>query len=111
MRNSIVLILLLLLAPNALADVTVRSPHAATALEIYRHIVELDTSKTRDNTLPVAQYLADKLIAGGMPKEDAEVITHSRFATLAAPKGEFASLVARLGGDGSLHKPPILLLV
>ena len=110
MRNSIVLILLLLLAPNALADDTVRSPHAATALEIYRHIVELDTSKTRDNTLPVAQYLADKLIAGGMPKEDVEVITHSRFATLAAPKGEFASLVARLRGDGSLNKPPILLL-
>jgi carboxypeptidase PM20D1 len=82
------------------ADDILRSPHAVKTLEIYRHVVEVDTSKTKGNTLPVAQYLADELIAAGLPKSDVEVLDIEGFG----------SLVARYRGDGSSGKKPILLL-
>lgn len=78
----------------------IRSHHAAKALEIYRHIVEVDTSKARGNTLPLARYLAEELIAAGMPEDDIEVLDVEGFG----------ALIARYRGDGHSGKPPILLL-
>ncbi|QIB67641.1 M20/M25/M40 family metallo-hydrolase [Kineobactrum salinum] len=74
--------------------------HADRTLEIYRHIIEVDTSKNTGNTPKVARYLADQLIAAGFPEEDVRVI----------PKDNFASLVATYRGDGSSGKKAILLL-
>lgn len=76
------------------------SEHAKKTYEIYKTIIEVDTSKDRGNTLKVAQYLADQLVAGGIPADDVEVV----------PKDDFAALIARYRGDGSSGNKPILLL-
>jgi acetylornithine deacetylase/succinyl-diaminopimelate desuccinylase-like protein len=76
------------------------SEHAKKTLEIYRTIIEIDTSKLRGNTPKVAQYLADALLAAGFPPEDIEVV----------PKPPFAALVARYRGELGSSKKPILLL-
>lgn len=74
--------------------------HARKAFEIYKTIVEVDTSKAQGNTPRVARYLADELIAAGFPEEDVRVV----------PKGEFATLIATYRGDGSAGRKPILFL-
>ena len=76
------------------------SEHARKTLEIYRTIVEVDTSKLKGNTPKVAQYLADELIAAGFPPEDVEVV-------LQPPT---AALIARYRSSLSSAKRPILLL-
>ena len=84
----------------ASAQEKIYSEHAQRTLDIYRSIVEVDTSKDTANTPKVARYLADQLIAGGLPESDVQVIA----------KGNFATLVARYRGDDSSGKKPILLL-
>ena len=76
------------------------SEHAEKTFEIYKTIVEVDTSKTKGNTPKVARYLADELIASGFPEQDIEIL----------PKGETAALSARYRGNGSSGKKPILFL-
>lgn len=90
----------LLAAISAQAASTIPSAHAEKTLEIYRSIVEVDTSKNTGNTPAVAHYLADQLIAAGFPETDVRVV----------PKDSFASLVATYRGDGSSGKKAILLL-
>ncbi len=82
------------------ASEPIQTEHASRALEIYRTIVEVDTSKHQGNTLRVASYLADQLLAAGFPEEDVQV----------SSVGDKAILVARYRGDGSSGKKPILLL-
>ena len=81
-------------------DEAVRTEHARKTLEIYRAIVEVDTSKHTGNTPKVARYLADELVAAGFPRDDVEVV----------PSGDSAYLVARYRGDGSSGARPILFL-
>jgi len=76
------------------------SPHARKTLEIYKHIVEIESSKKLGNVPKIANYLAGELIAAGLAEEDVEVI----------PVGTEAALVARYRGDGSSGKRPILFL-
>jgi carboxypeptidase PM20D1 len=76
------------------------SEHAKKTLEIYTHIIEMETSKGLGNVPKMARYLADELIAAGMPKDDVEIL----------PVGETAALIARYRGDDSSGKAPILLL-
>jgi acetylornithine deacetylase/succinyl-diaminopimelate desuccinylase-like protein len=91
---------LLLFALPLVLRAEIPSEHAQKTLEIYRTILEVDTSKTKGNTQRVARYLADELIAAGFPEEDVRVI----------PKGDFATLIATYRGDGSSGHKPILLL-
>ncbi len=98
-RVAIVVVSVLLFAAAGMAQDRT-SEHAQKTFEIYKTIIEVDTSKHRGNTLRVAQYLADQLIAGGLPADDVEVLA----------TGDFGSLVARYRGDGSSGKRPILLL-
>jgi len=84
----------------AVAVQDVNSAHAQKTLEIYKHIISVESSKNLGNVPKVANYLADELIAAGLPKEDVEVV----------PVGETAALIARYRGDGSSGKGPILLL-
>jgi len=93
-------LLLVLLWPLAGAAEPIRSDHAQKTLEIYRSIIEVDTSKTKNNTQKVARYLADELIAAGLPADDVKLIN----------KDKFGALIARYRGDGSSGKKPILLL-
>jgi carboxypeptidase PM20D1 len=77
-----------------------RGEHAQKTLEIYRTIVEVDTSKNTGNTPRVARYLADELLAAGFAEEDVRIV----------PRGDFATLIATYRGDGSSGRKPILLL-
>ncbi|EAQ95891.2 M20/M25/M40 family metallo-hydrolase [Congregibacter litoralis] len=82
------------------ASAQIESEHAQKTLEIYRTIVEVDTSKTMGNTIPVAEYLAGELIAAGFAEEDVRIV----------PKDGFGTLIATYRGDGSAGAKPILLL-
>lgn len=99
MRNPVLLLLVILLPALAISQDR-SSEHARKTLEIYRTIVEIDTSKHTGNTPRVAKYLADELIAAGFPPEDVEVVM----------KPPFAALVARYRGSLGSGKKPILLL-
>jgi acetylornithine deacetylase/succinyl-diaminopimelate desuccinylase-like protein len=91
---------LLLGGSSSRAQDTHSSEHARKALEIYRTILEVDSSKRMGSTPKVAHYLADELIAAGFPEADVEVV----------PLGDLAALVARYRGDGSAGAKPILFL-
>lgn len=99
MRKLIVAIVALCLAQAAVAQDRA-SAHARKTLEIYRTIIEIDTSKHTGNTPKVAKYLADELLAAGFPAEDVEVVM----------KPPFAALIVRYRGNLSSGRKPILLL-
>lgn len=90
----------ILLFSGPLAAQDLNSAHARKTLEIYTHIIGVETSKNLGNVPQVANYLAGELVAAGFPKEDVEVL----------PLGETAALIARYRGDDSSAKAPILLL-
>jgi len=97
---NMALMIVLASAATAPAQDDPASEHARKTLEIYRHIVEVDTSKDTNRTPEVARYLADQLVAAGFPEGDVEVVR----------LGELAALVARYRGDGSSSAGPVLLL-
>jgi acetylornithine deacetylase/succinyl-diaminopimelate desuccinylase-like protein len=99
MKNLVVAIIALCLAP-AVGAQDRSSEHARKTLDIYRTIIEIDTSKRTGNTPKVAKYLADELIAAGFPPEDVEVV-------MMPPT---AALIARYRGNLNSGKKPILLL-
>ncbi len=74
--------------------------HAQKTYEIYEHIIGIESSKGLGNVPPIARYLADELIAAGLPAEDVEIV----------PFGETAALIARYRGNLSSTKKPILFL-
>ena len=96
--STLLAVLLIPLIANAQQDPL--SEHALKTLEIYRTIIEVDTSKTTGNTPLVAQFLADELVAAGFPPGDVEVIRMDNTA----------ALVARYRGNGRSGKKPILFL-
>ena len=100
MRTVITLLVIGFLSSNLLAAQNESSEHATKTLEIFTHIIGVETSKNLGNVPKVANYLATELIAAGFPEEDVEVV----------PLGETASLIAKYRGDGSSGKAPILLL-
>ena len=100
MKRMVAVLVATLGVSGVFANEPIRSEHAQKTLEIYRTIVEVDTSKTMGNTPRVARYLADELIEAGFPQEDVEIVR----------KDGFAGLIARYRGDGSSSKKPILLL-
>lgn len=91
---------LMLALSAATSAAQILSEHAEKTLEIYRTILEVDTSKTMGNTQRVAKYLAGELIDAGFASEDVRVV----------PRGDFATLIATYRGDGSSGRKPILLL-
>ena len=69
------------------------------ALEMYRHIVSLDTSTEGGQTPAMANYLADRFRAAGFPAEDVQVL----------PLEQTAGLLVRYRGDGSAGRPILLI--
>ena len=100
MNKLIALIVTALLSFPVFAEVDTQSEHAQKTLEIYKRIIEVESSKNLGNVPEIANYLAGELLAAGFPKEDVEVV----------PLGETASLIVTYRGDGSSGKAPILLL-
>jgi acetylornithine deacetylase/succinyl-diaminopimelate desuccinylase-like protein len=91
---------LVVVTPALLAQPDRLSDHARKTFEIYKTIIEVDTSKERGNTPRVASYLADELLQAGFPQEDVEIIRLD----------DLAALVVRYRGNGSSGEKPILFL-
>ena len=89
-----------LLFPVLCAAQDRESEHASKTLEIYKRIIEVETAKNLGNVPEVANYLANEMVAAGLPREDIEII----------PVDNTVALIARYRGDGSSGKKPILLL-
>ncbi len=98
--KNLLLILLLAFALPLPAQQEQLSEHALKTFEIFKTIIEVDTSKAMGNTPKVARYLADELIAAGFPEEDIEILR----------KDDLAALIVRYRGNGSSGKKPILFL-
>src|SRR5262245_21834669 len=71
----------------------------ASALEIYRHIVSLDTSVEGRQNPAMANYLAERFRAAGFPAEDVHVL----------PLNDTAGLLVRYRGDGSGGRPVLMI--
>ena len=99
---KIILLLAAVLLPVAgvMAQPDMPSDHARKTFEIFRTIIEIDTSKAMGNTPKVAKFLADELVKAGFPPSDVEVVR----------KEDLAALIVRYRGDGSSGKKPILFL-
>lgn len=100
MKDVITVLVFLLLFCGVAEAQAAGTDHARKTLEIYTHIIGVETAKNLGNVPQVANYLADQLVAAGFPKADVEVL----------PIGETAALIARYRGDGSAGKAPILFL-
>jgi acetylornithine deacetylase/succinyl-diaminopimelate desuccinylase-like protein len=100
--KKIILLLAAVLLPvaSAMAQPDMPSDHARKTFEIFRTIIEIDTSKAMGNTPKVAQFLANELIEAGFPPSDVEVLR----------KENLAALIVRYRGDGSSGRKPILFL-
>ena len=73
-RLTILLAAVLMPIAGVVAQPDMPSEHARKTFEIFRTIIEVDTSKAMGNTPRVAQYLADELIEAGFPPADIEVL-------------------------------------
>jgi acetylornithine deacetylase/succinyl-diaminopimelate desuccinylase-like protein len=100
MNRLIAFLFTLTFLSPAMAQDKPLSAHALKTFEIFKTIVEVDTSKAMGNTPKVARYLADELIAAGFPEQDIEILR----------KDDLAALIARYRGDGSSGQQPILFL-
>ncbi|HEY5774566.1 MAG TPA: hypothetical protein VIS57_00640, partial [Xanthomonadales bacterium] len=72
MKKIIALLAACIVSSWALADEPALSDHAQKTLEIYTHIIGVESSKNLGNVPKIANYLAAELIAAGFPKEDVE---------------------------------------
>lgn len=77
------------------------SPHQQLLREIYKELVEINTTDSVGDNTRAAEAMAERLRAAGFPAEDVRVVAHPENAR----KG---NLVARLRGTGA--KKPLLLL-
>lgn len=75
--------------------------HQQALRDIYKELVEIDTTEARGDCTRAAQAMAARLEAAGFPEGDVQVLVHPGRAT----KG---NMVARLRGTGA--KKPLLLL-
>ncbi len=87
--------LLLLCVPAAQAA----DPHAQLAREIFRELIEIDTTDGRGDNTAAAEAMARRLREVGFPAEDVRVLI---------PHPKKGNLVARLRGSGA--RKPLLLL-
>jgi len=62
------------------------------ALEIFRQLIEIDTTHSAGSVTVAAEAMRDRLLAGGFPAED---------VTLAGPSERKQNLIARFRGQGN----------
>ena len=98
LRAAILFFALALALPCAQAAEP-RPPDQQAFLDIYRELVEIDTTDSAGDTVRAAQAMAARLRDGGVPAQDIRVISSG------PRKG---NLVARLRGTGA--RRPLLLL-
>src|SRR5262245_38085698 len=89
----------LLAAANVPALAEPRSGEQQAFVDIYRELVEINTTDSVGDSLRAAQAMAERLRAGGLPASDIRVISS---------RPRKGNLVARLHGSGA--RRPLLLL-
>jgi acetylornithine deacetylase/succinyl-diaminopimelate desuccinylase-like protein len=88
-----------LVAAIAPAHAEPRSAGEQAFIDIYRELIEINTTDSAGDSVRAARAMAARLLAGGFPREDVQVI----------PSGpRKGNLVARLRGSGA--RRPLLLL-
>ena len=97
MRMVLGLLPALLLTPSLLAQ---DPDPRALERDLLKQLIEINTSDSARQTRRAAQVMADRLIAGGLPREDVQVIETSP---------GIANLVARYRGRGTGAKPILLM--
>lgn len=96
------LIALMLAAAAAISPPGPTTPPPAerrTAVDIFRELVEIDTTHEHGSTTPAAEAIAKRLRAAGIPDADIRIL---------GPSPTKQNLVVRLHGTG--RRPPLLLL-
>lgn len=88
-----------LLTTTAMAQKATTQADAQRFKDIYKELIEIDTSLAGGRTTEAANAMRERLLAAGMPAADMEVIE---------PFPKHGNLVARYRGTG--EKKPILLL-
>jgi acetylornithine deacetylase/succinyl-diaminopimelate desuccinylase-like protein len=86
-------------AATPVAAQTAHPPHVQLLREIYKELIEINTTQSAGDTVKAAEAMAARLTAAGFAAADVKVMTQ------APRKG---NLVARLHGSGA--RKPILLL-
>lgn len=87
---------------TARAQTPTLDEHQRLLFDIYKELVETNTSDSVGNTTEAAEKMAARLRAAGFPAADVQVVVHPDNAK----KG---NLVARLRGTGAGRKPILLL--
>jgi acetylornithine deacetylase/succinyl-diaminopimelate desuccinylase-like protein len=95
----LVLLTLTCLAVPLPAQERALSPHERLAREIYKQLIEIDTTHDRGSTTRAAEAVAKRLRAAGVPAKDIAIL---------GPTAAKKNLVARLRGT-SARKPLLLL--
>lgn len=99
-RNSIVAAFAtLMLSSGVAAAADARTPQQQLSYDIYKELVEIDTTTATGDTAKAAEALAARLKAAGIPADDVQVFS---------PAPRKGNLVARLRGSGA--RKPILLV-
>ena len=93
------LVIFLVAAPLAAAPPPLDAKTRQLAYDIYKQLIEINTTDSVGNTSTAAQAMAERLRAAGFPAADVQVL---------GPNERKGNLVARLRGSGSAK--PILLL-
>jgi acetylornithine deacetylase/succinyl-diaminopimelate desuccinylase-like protein len=94
------LVFSLLLAPAAHAQSIAKTRWDSTARDIFKELIEINTTESSGSTLKAAQAMAARLKAAGFPDSDVVVVQNT-------PKK--GNLVARLRGKNPARKPIMLL--
>ncbi len=81
------------------ATTTALLPHQQVARDVFRDLIEINTTDSSGSTTRAAEAMAERLVAAGLPKADVRVL---------GPNPRKGNLVARLRGRGT--EKPILLL-
>jgi len=83
----------------ALAAAPLDEPSRALSHDLFKELIEIDTSHSVGSTTAAAEAMAARLRAAGYPKEDLAVV---------GPRDKRGNLVARLRGSGK-HKPVLVI--
>jgi len=110
-RSALILAILALLAVScsseepastaaAITSESELTPHQQLAKEIFRELVEIDTTQATGNTTIAAEAMAARLLAAGFAADDVQVI---------GPTDNRGNLVARYRGRDTGRRPLLLL--
>lgn len=82
-----------------LASDAYRAPHQRLALDVYREMIEINTTDSVGATTPAAEAVAKRFLAAGFPAADVQLL---------APRPDKGNVIVRYRGRGA--RKPLLLL-